>query len=312
MGGCENSALDSCLTSTCAFRPLSRRVASPQGTRVSADRSCCLTNPPDSRVCKASASRATSEAARHPVSCHSAPCVPDDSGGGVPTRGVRDDSVPHFYEDGAEDPQLEEGENSGDSVLGCQRTQTDTSELPPDTGSCRARSVDHVTVASCCPCSPDCCPTSALCSDPCCHSCSPDHPLHRAASCPDHPPAPPCCSSPHIQRLHRIFVHSNGFMEASRGRYPSAHCSCRPCVLPPSERYVRDGGHPPDKLKDVFVKRRVSANARERRRMRSMNVAFDHLRNVIPSFGGNRKLSKFETLQMAQTYIAALEDILQR
>ena len=43
-----------------------------------------------------------------------------------------------------------------------------------------------------------------------------------------------------------------------------------------------------------------------------MNVAFDHLRNVIPSFGGNRKLSKFETLQMAQTYIAALEDILQR
>ena len=101
-------------------------------------------------------------------------------------------------------------------------------------------------------------------------------------------------------------------MEASRGRYPSAHCSCRPCVLPPSEQYVRDGGHPPDKLKDVFVKRRVSANARERRRMRSMNVAFDHLRNVIPSFGGNRKLSKFETLQMAQTYIAALEEILQR
>ena len=154
VGGCENSALDSCLPSTCAFRPLSRPVASPQGIRVSADRSCCQPNPPDSRVYKASASRDTSKAVRHSVPCHCAPCVPDDSSGGVPTRGVRDDSVPHFHEDGVEDPQLEEGENSGGSVLGCQRTQTDTSELPPDTGSCGARSVDHVTVASCCPCSP--------------------------------------------------------------------------------------------------------------------------------------------------------------
>ncbi|CAL1545835.1 unnamed protein product, partial [Lymnaea stagnalis] len=55
---------------------------------------------------------------------------------------------------------------------------------------------------------------------------------------------------------------------------------------------------------------RSSANARERRRMQSMNAAFDRLRDVIPSFGGNRKLSKYETLQMAQSYINALEDVL--
>ncbi|KAL4239726.1 hypothetical protein ACF0H5_000529 [Mactra antiquata] len=62
--------------------------------------------------------------------------------------------------------------------------------------------------------------------------------------------------------------------------------------------------------KDVLRKRRVAANARERRRMESLNVAFDKLRSVIPSFSDNSKLSKYETLQMAQTYINALKDLL--
>ncbi|CAG5136342.1 unnamed protein product, partial [Candidula unifasciata] len=55
-----------------------------------------------------------------------------------------------------------------------------------------------------------------------------------------------------------------------------------------------------------------NANARERKRMQSMNAAFDRLRGVIPSFGGHRKLSKYETLQMAQSYITALEDVLKQ
>ncbi|OQR67957.1 transcription factor-like [Tropilaelaps mercedesae] len=62
----------------------------------------------------------------------------------------------------------------------------------------------------------------------------------------------------------------------------------------------------------VMKKRRLAANARERRRMHSLNVAFDSLREVIPSLGNDRKLSKFETLQMAQTYIAALDDLIAR
>ena len=62
--------------------------------------------------------------------------------------------------------------------------------------------------------------------------------------------------------------------------------------------------------KDTLKSRRIAANARERRRMESLNVAFDKLRAVIPSFGGDTKLSKYETLQMAQTYIAALKDLL--
>ncbi|XP_049771472.1 component of gems protein 1-like [Schistocerca cancellata] len=63
---------------------------------------------------------------------------------------------------------------------------------------------------------------------------------------------------------------------------------------------------------EIMRKRRLAANARERRRMNSLNDAFDRLRDVVPSLGNDRKLSKFETLQMAQTYIAALYELLQR
>ncbi|XP_073458788.1 transcription factor ATOH1 [Aquarana catesbeiana] len=61
----------------------------------------------------------------------------------------------------------------------------------------------------------------------------------------------------------------------------------------------------------VQKQRRIAANARERRRMHGLNHAFDQLRNVIPSFNNDKKLSKYETLQMAQIYINALSDLLQ-
>jgi len=70
--------------------------------------------------------------------------------------------------------------------------------------------------------------------------------------------------------------------------------------------------HSPAAGFEVMKKRRLAANARERRRMNSLNDAFDRLRDVVPSLGNDRKLSKFETLQMAQTYIAALYELLQR
>ncbi|XP_029729424.2 basic helix-loop-helix transcription factor amos [Aedes albopictus] len=62
----------------------------------------------------------------------------------------------------------------------------------------------------------------------------------------------------------------------------------------------------------VMKKRRLAANARERKRMNSLNVAFDKLREIVPTLGPDHKLSKFETLQMAQTYINALSDLLER
>lgn len=46
--------------------------------------------------------------------------------------------------------------------------------------------------------------------------------------------------------------------------------------------------------------------------MNGLNDAFERLRDVIPSLGADHKLSKFETLQMAQSYILALCDLLER
>lgn len=64
-------------------------------------------------------------------------------------------------------------------------------------------------------------------------------------------------------------------------------------------------------INGVQRQRRVAANARERRRMHGLNHAFDELRSVIPAFDNDKKLSKYETLQMAQIYINALAELLQ-
>ena len=58
--------------------------------------------------------------------------------------------------------------------------------------------------------------------------------------------------------------------------------------------------------------RRLVANARERRRMSALNAAFDRLRSVVPLVSSGRRMSKYDTLQMAQSYIGALVDILRR
>ena len=62
------------------------------------------------------------------------------------------------------------------------------------------------------------------------------------------------------------------------------------------------------------MKRRRDANKRERKRMNGLNEAFEKLREHIP--GGekqnNKKLSKIETLQMANMYIRNLVHILQQ
>ena len=55
--------------------------------------------------------------------------------------------------------------------------------------------------------------------------------------------------------------------------------------------------------------KRISANARERKRMSRINSGYDKLRSVLP---GRRKLSKMEALQAAQGYILFLRDILQK
>lgn len=61
---------------------------------------------------------------------------------------------------------------------------------------------------------------------------------------------------------------------------------------------------------DVQKKRRLAANARERRRMNNLNDAYEKLRDVLPNFGPDKKLSKYETLEMAKTYMNELKQLL--
>ncbi|CAL8257113.1 unnamed protein product [Lota lota] len=65
----------------------------------------------------------------------------------------------------------------------------------------------------------------------------------------------------------------------------------------------------PEKFQTV-TRRRMAANARERKRMEGLNTAFDCLRKVVPQWGQDKTLSKYETLQMALSYIMALSRIL--
>ena len=62
-------------------------------------------------------------------------------------------------------------------------------------------------------------------------------------------------------------------------------------------------------------KRRRDANARERKRMNGLNDAFERLRKVVPGLKESvgekdKKLSKMETLQMANLYIQHLYQVL--
>ncbi|CAI9591327.1 unnamed protein product [Staurois parvus] len=56
--------------------------------------------------------------------------------------------------------------------------------------------------------------------------------------------------------------------------------------------------------------RRIKANDRERNRMHNLNSALDALRNVLPTFPDDAKLTKIETLRFAHNYIWALSETL--
>lgn len=62
----------------------------------------------------------------------------------------------------------------------------------------------------------------------------------------------------------------------------------------------------------VPVKRRNTANKKERRRTVSINTAFADLRDCIPNVPSDTKLSKIKTLRLATSYIAYLMDVLDK
>lgn len=67
-----------------------------------------------------------------------------------------------------------------------------------------------------------------------------------------------------------------------------------------------------DNEENVMQKKikRIAANKRERKRMHTVNSAFDQLRELVPTYPSNRKLSKIDTLRLACTYIQDLVSLL--
>ncbi|KAH1167576.1 hypothetical protein KIL84_003059 [Mauremys mutica] len=109
------------------------------------------------------------------------------------------------------------------------------------------------------------------------------------------------------------------------GRFPQGSVSLNPgelalvrapdCGPPPGlqgKRALAGWGYDPLAGAWIRRRRRLAANARERRRMLALNVAFDRLRSVIPALRNEKKLSKAETLQMAKIYISMLSELLRR
>ncbi|XP_064598096.1 neurogenin-1-like [Liolophura sinensis] len=66
----------------------------------------------------------------------------------------------------------------------------------------------------------------------------------------------------------------------------------------------------PELVKKLKKTRRLKANDRERSRMHSLNSALETLREVLPSYPEDTKLTKIETLRCANNYIWALSEML--
>ncbi|KAL7039419.1 hypothetical protein ACKWTF_009903 [Chironomus riparius] len=60
------------------------------------------------------------------------------------------------------------------------------------------------------------------------------------------------------------------------------------------------------------AQQRHAANLRERRRMQSINEAFEGLRTHIPTLPYEKRLSKVDTLKLAISYIGFLNDMLRK
>ncbi|XP_029370756.1 protein atonal homolog 7 [Echeneis naucrates] len=79
-------------------------------------------------------------------------------------------------------------------------------------------------------------------------------------------------------------------------------------------RYCTRGGHDHAKSKRrriITVVQRQAANVRERKRMFSLNEAFDELRRKVPTFAYEKRLSRIETLRLAIVYISFMTDLLE-
>ncbi|XP_073343817.1 neurogenin-1 [Pagrus major] len=102
-----------------------------------------------------------------------------------------------------------------------------------------------------------------------------------------------------------FFPHSDN--EESRS---SPHCPAHGPEPEQQQQKKRRRGRARSEATVHVVKknRRVKANDRERNRMHNLNDALDELREVLPAFPDETKLTKIETLRFAHNYIWALSE----
>lgn len=102
---------------------------------------------------------------------------------------------------------------------------------------------------------------------------------------------------------------AEGKVKHSSGKIETDHDSC--CGIK-RKRYARSRcrNRSPSCLQRLRRHRRMKANDRERNRMHSLNEALDGLREVLPKFPDETKLTKIETLRFAHNYIWALTEML--
>ncbi|TDG52476.1 hypothetical protein AWZ03_001306 [Drosophila navojoa] len=76
----------------------------------------------------------------------------------------------------------------------------------------------------------------------------------------------------------------------------------------------RRRSHKPRRLKcaSQMAQQRQAANLRERRRMQSINEAFEGLRTHIPTLPYEKRLSKVDTLKLAISYITFLSEMVKK
>ncbi|XP_070841176.1 fer3-like protein [Chaetodon trifascialis] len=86
-------------------------------------------------------------------------------------------------------------------------------------------------------------------------------------------------------------------------------------VMGAQRHYSRGAhGHPNKsrRRRIITVVQRQAANVRERKRMFSLNEAFDELRRKVPTFAYEKRLSRIDTLRLAIVYISFMTDLLEQ
>ncbi|KAM4539697.1 protein Fer3-like [Odontesthes bonariensis] len=88
---------------------------------------------------------------------------------------------------------------------------------------------------------------------------------------------------------------------------------CTDHLVMGSPRFYSSGSHAhkSKRRRIITVVQRQAANVRERKRMFSLNEAFDELRRKVPTFAYEKRLSRIETLRLAMVYISFMTDLLE-